>query len=73
MINTQIICFLFWAINVLRRMNSRDQTRRGARVAFYTFPHFPPQFSFIYELRIIAIMLTKYYKNKDITKVNLKD
>lgn len=43
-------------------MNDRDQTSRVARVAFYTFPHFPPQFSFIYELRIIAIMLTKYLK-----------
>ena len=38
---------------------------------FRSYTHFPHQISKIYLLRIIAIMLTKCIKLKDITKVNI--
>lgn len=37
-----------------------DQPRVVSIVDKLTFPHFPHQFSLLYLLRIIAIMLTKH-------------
>ena len=45
-----------------------DQPQVVSIVDKLTFPHFPHQFSILYLLRIIAIMLTKYKKINYITK-----
>ncbi len=45
-----------------------DQPQVVSIVDKLTFPHFPHQFSLLYLLRIIAIMLTKYKKINYITK-----
>ena len=54
--------------NWKNRLFGDDQPQVVSIVDKLTFPHFPHQFSLLYLLRIIAIMLTKHKKINYITK-----